>query len=319
MDSLGFLGKMGVKDVSLWATAYSAVDNAVPFLSESFTVNYERIQIESLIGSGGKEPSEQGNQSIPGTTEHELDFDNFLEILTHAIGSEAAGTITLENRLQNALWLEFEKQTARYRFGASRCTKWTVSGEKGGLIKAAFDWFARDFDDNAAAFPAISPTASLKARFLDVDFWLGDQADALAAGDRFEIDSFELSCDRALKGDDYVATGAAATAKLPVDPVEGAKRTVALSITMPRKSADTIVAWKQADTALQAKIDIARGGTGGGLYLFSLPHLVIPDGFDSPISGDAPLTIEGNFECAVTTNGSHPMSITEELEVDWTS
>ena len=88
---------------------------------------------------------------------------------------------------------------------------------------------------------------------------------------------------------------------------------------MPRKSADTIVAWKQADTALQARLSILRAGAGGGSYIFSLAHLVIPDGFDSPIGGDAPLTIEGNFECAVTTNGSHPMSITEELEVDWTS
>jgi hypothetical protein len=319
-DSLGFLSKMAAVSVANWDSAYNASGIAgIPFTSESFAVNYERIQIDSLIGAGGREPSEQGNQAIEGTTEHELDFDNFELLFEAGFGALGGGTFTIVDRLAEYLFLEFEKETARYRVGAAKCTKFTISGEKGGLIKCAFDWLAKDFDDNATAWQAgATISSSLKARFLDVDFWLGDQVDALAAGDRFAIDSFEFTFDRGLKGDDYVSTGTAATAKLPIDPVEGARHTATFSMSMPRKSADTIVAWKQADTALQGRLEIARAGTGGGSYTLEMAHLVIPDGFDSPISGDAPLTIEGNFEVSRTNNGSHPMSH-DEIEMDYTT
>lgn len=317
MDSLGFLSKMAAVSVADWDSSYTASGIAgIPFLSESLSVAYERIQIDSLIGYGGREPSEQGNQMVEGTTEHELDFDNFELLFEAAFGALGGGVFSIVDRLDEFLFLEFEKQTARYRFGAAKCTKFTISGEKGGLIKCTFDWVVKDFDDNATAWQAgATIDTSLKARFLDVDFWLADQADALTSGDRFAIDSFEFTFERGLKADDYVATGTAATAKLPIDAVEGGRHTATLALTMPRKSADTIVAWKQADTALQARVAIARAGGGGGSYYLEMAHLVIPDGFDSPIGGDSPLTVEGNFECSRTNNASHPMTHEEIVMV----
>lgn len=286
-DALGFLGKMGIKVVGAWDSAYAAVDVAIPFLNESFTPNYTRMQVNSLIGYGGREPSEQGNFNGPGAIEAELDYNNFGLLIKAVMGAEAGGVYTIVDQLDQFAWVEFEKQIGRHRVGANVFHKMVISGAKDEICKIAFDAFARSFDVSGTAFPGISPAAMTKTRFTDMAFRIGDQANALAGGDAVEIESFEITLDRSMKLDDYVND------QTPIQPVEGDFRVCGFNIKLPRYAADTFIDWKEADTPLQADFIFTRGAES---ITIQLTEVRVTGGFDSPIGGPNPLTVEGELE-----------------------
>jgi len=294
-DALGFLSKMGIKVSATWDTAYAAVDLAIPFLSETLTAAYERIQKESLLGYGGREVSEQGNSVIQGTTEHELDYNNYDPLYKMILGEESPGnTFNVVNEFSEFAWLEFDKQTSRHRFGASVAHKLTISGAKGELVKAKVEWFSKTFDNAATAFPGISPATATRVRFQDLVFRIADQVNALAGGDAVAIESFEIMFDRSMKLDDYV------NSQTPISPVEGDFRACEFSFKLPRYNLDTLIDWKEADTPLQADFVFTRGGE---TLTIQFTEVRIVDGFNSEIGGSAPLVVEG--KCEAYRGGAH--------------
>ena len=62
---------------------------------------------------------------------------------------------------------------------------------------------------------------------------------------------------------------------------------------LPRYAADTLIDWKEADTALQADFTFTRGGES---ITVELPEVRVAGGFDSQIGGPAPAVVEGEFE-----------------------
>lgn len=296
-DALGFMGKMGLAAAAAWDSAYSATGMAViPFMSESLTPSWERIADQALVGSGGQYPSDQGVFGAPGSTKHPLDYNNFTALFEAVLGAEAGGVVTIEDRLAVFNWLELEKTVSRHRFGAAVATKMTLSGQQKGQVELEVEWAPRSFDNNSAVFPAgaTGPATMNKVRFQDLVFRIGDQADALASGDRVEIESFEITFDRKMKIDDYVAR--AANAQLPIQPVEDEKRECGFKFKLPRYAADTIIDWKEADTALQADFVFTRGAES---LTVELPEVRITEGFDAPIEGASHLTLEGSLEAYV--------------------
>ena len=225
------------------------------------------------------------------------------------MGTDAAGVVTIDDTLANFFWLEFEKQISRHRFGSAMATKMTISGERGGLIEVTFDWFCKSFDNAATAFPAITPATMTKARFEDLVFRLADQGDAIAAGDAFEIDHFEITFDRQMKIDDYVAR--ATNPRLPIIPVENDFRATSFTIRIPRYAADTIVDWKEADTALMADFTLTRGGES---ITAEFPEIRITEGFDAPIGGPNVLILEGGFDC-FRSSAANPMYVGNEMRI----
>ncbi|MBU8914215.1 MAG: hypothetical protein KOO61_09345, partial [Spirochaetales bacterium] len=210
-DALGFLGKMGMAPIATWDTVYSATSMAViPILSESISANWERIKDEALIGSGGQLPSDQGVFGAPGSTKHPLDYNNFLALFEAVLGAEAGGVVTIEDCLDIFKWLEFEKSVSRHRFGAAVAKKIVIAGSQKGQVTVEVEWACKSFDNNVAVFPAgaSAPAAMTKVRFQDLVFRIGDQANSLASGDAMEISEFEISFDRNMKDDDYVARAA---------------------------------------------------------------------------------------------------------------
>lgn len=293
-DALGFLGKMGMAAAATWDTAYSATGMAViPITNESITANWERIKDQALIGSGGQLPSDQGVFGAPGSTKHPLDYNNFLSLFEAVLGAEAGGVVTIEDRLDIFKWIEFEKSVSRHRFGAAVAKKIVISGTQKGQVTVDVEWACKSFDNNAAVFPAgaTGPSTMTKVRFQDLVFRIGDQANALTSGDAMEPSEFEISFDRNMKDDDYVAR--AANAQLPIQPVEGGFRACGFKVKLPRYASDTLVDWKKNDTALQADFIFTRGAES---ITIEHPEVRVSEGFNANIESAAPLVLDGSFD-----------------------
>jgi len=297
-DSIGLKAKMGIKEVVSWASSYAAVDDPIPFTDENIIENWERIQKQALLGYGGREKSDQGNRVVQGTTNHELDYDNFIPIIEHIMGAESAGVITIEDQLAKYLFIEIEKQVSRFRAGPSKGKKFTIKGDAGDNIKLACEWHCRKVERSATAFPAIAPAAADRLLFSQMVFRIGDQANALTSGDAVGLASFELEFDRQMHTGDYASD--ATTPKETLDPIEGDFRTCMLKIKIPRYAADTFATWKAADTSLQA--DLTFTGPSAKGFLIQLPELKITEGFDAPVGGPGPLTLEGSLEAYRSSN-----------------
>lgn len=318
-DAIGVLAKMGIKTVAGWTTAYSAVDTLIPFDSESIVHNYTRIQDETLIGSAGRYPSSQGVQAITGQTVHRLDYNNFDVLLSMIFGGIAGRVLTIsEDLLPKYVWLEFEKQTSRWRIGACKATKIVISGEKDGIVMLTIDWIGRDIDKNATAFPAIStPGTRSHVRFEDLQM----QIDTIAAGpptsaDTMRIESFELELDRALVADDYASKSQTASEeKWPLEPVPNGFRVVSFKFKQPRYDSDAdVMTWKDGDTPIQAMLLFTRAAEA---LLIELPDMRVTDGADAPVGGAERVQNDVTMEVYKPAAGN-PLYAGNELRITFT-
>ena len=320
-DGAGIIGQMGMKNLANWDAAWAAVDVFVPFISESLTKASERIQDDSLEGYGGRNPSLQGNATVQGDTVHPWHYG--ADVLLLACMGTLAGTVItvvdiLEDGTQPQGWgLEFIKGgAANHRFWPAVMHKFTLSGEHGGLVNLTCSWAARRFGAVAAA-AMTKPTYINRVKFDQCVFRLGTQAAALASTDRRRINSFEISFDRIMKLDDYTTLphgGAAADVRTPLQPAENGFRMTTLKIGLPRYSADTMLAWREADTPLHA--DMTFTGPGTGTKFVQFPELRITEGFDANVGGPEVITLEGTLEAY--RGGTAFMYTGNEMRVTYT-
>lgn len=314
-DAIGVLSKLGIVARTAWSDAYTAVTECIPFVSETLSANFERIQNSSLIGSAGRMPSLQGNQVLTGATNHHLCYEMcFEQVLAAAMGALSGGVVTVVEVPTAGKFFAMEvceritPDNITHRFWPARPVKFTISGDKGGDVKLTVEWAAKNFALNTAtAFPAINVAANTLVKFDQLVFRVADQADAIAAGDVMAIEHFELSFDRAMKLDDYATD--ATLPRQPLEPVEGGFRTVQLKVRAPRFNATTVAAWRDANTALQA--DLTFTGSGHA-KAFALPELRIVEGGDSQVSGPGPLTVEVTLDAYRSSSGN-PMYVGNEL------
>ena len=291
---LGNLAVMGMKSVAAWTTAYAAVDVAIPFIDEGLVSAFERIEKEAKVGSAGREPSEQGNLVVAGPVNMEMDYNNYDLLWQGIFGTVASGVYTItDDVVSKYVWIEVDKGVERWRFGASKPMKVTLTGEKNGIVKASADYLCRDLQRNAAAFPGISPATQTKIRFNDLVFRIADQVDAIAGGDAVTIESFEFEFDRGYKDDDYV------NAPNVLEPVPGDWRALTLKFRSPRYTGTFFQDAKAADTPLQADLIFTRGGES---YKLELPELEIQSGFDVETTGPEPYVLEGTLACKRSSN-----------------
>lgn len=317
--SLGILGRMGiVTGAATWATGtYPGSATTYPFISESLTDAYNRIEQNSLVGFGGRLPSDQGVEVITGTTEHIMDYTTMHLFITAVFGDDTAGTITIEDRhgagSAKAFWIEIDKEHTEYVFGPGKPTKITITGEKDGQIKIALDWVFFGFQTKTSGFTGGAWTPTPRMLFEHGVFRVADQANALAAGDEINPESFEITFDRGAKTDDYVADST--NPKQTLIPIENDFRSAQYKITIPRYEDDAFGTWKAADTTLQGDIVFTLSGN---TLTISMPELRITEGFDANIEGPAAVKLDGTFELYRCGNGSHPMGTGNEIEVVYT-
>jgi hypothetical protein len=316
-DALGFLSKMGYSPLGAWGSAYTASAAIMPFLSETLSSKFDLLENESLQGSGGKLPGDQGVETIAGSTEHHLNYNSLDVFIAMVIGGSAGGVLTVVDDSSLAAWtaskfqlLEFDKQVKRHRFWACKANKFTISGEKDKYCKIAIDWFAKNFDPVDTAFPTLAQPANVIVNFDDLVFRIGDQGDALASGDVLGLESFELVFDRAYKADDYQSDATAP--KQPLEPVGNDWRVCELTIKVPRFNSANLTGWKDLNTALQA--DLMFTGPSTYTKQIQLPELRIESGFDANIGGPGILTLDGKLKAYRSSSGN-PMYVGNEIRI----
>lgn len=318
-DGAGIIGQMGMRNLASWDAAWAAVNVYVPFISESLTKASERIQDDALEGYGGRNPSLEGNATVQGDTVHPWHYGADA-LITACMGTLAGTIVSVEDLLEDgtnpATWgLEFIKGgAANHRFWPAIMHKFTLAGEAGGLVNLTCSWAARKFEAVAAA-AMTKPTYVNRVKFDQLVFRLGSQAAALVDGDRKRISSFEISFDRQMKLDDYstIPSGGSGPRE-PMEPKENGFRVCTLKITLPRYDADTILAWREADTALHA--DMTFTGAGTAEKLIQLPELRITEGFNANVGGPEVITLEGTLEAY--RGGSAFMYTGNEMRLTYT-
>lgn len=303
---------MGISPgIATWGTAFTKSGQVMmPYNTESLTKEWPRIESLALLGYGGKEASEQGNLTGSGSTEHQLDYNNFLPLLKGALGAEAGGVVTVEDLCTEIFWLEIDKQVSRWRYGPAMITKMVISGAAGEMIKVSFDWAFRNGAENATAFTATVAGAMDKVLFSQLVFRVRDLLGAIGAGDKWPISSFELEFNRNMKVDDSATSDS--TPQEILVPLEGEFREATLKLTVPRYSSATWQGWKTADTSLQA--DLVFSGPSAQSITIELPQLKIIEGFEAPVGGPGPLTQEGTLEVRRSLSGN-PMYVGNEIRI----
>lgn len=319
-DSLGILSAMGIKDLGSWGATWVTVDEMIPVETEGITQAFSRLPDDSLTGSAGRYPSDQGVQVIEGPTNHVLDYNNFDTIFEMAFGTVSTRTFTLsDDVVAKYVGIEFDKQVSRYRYWAAKLGKIMLSGETDQHVKLNCEWVGRQIDRNATAFPLDEtdlPGPRNKVRFEDLDFWI----ETIAGGpptssERILVSSFELEIDKVFVKDDYASkTGVAGEEKFPLEPVPNEKRACKLKVGIPRYDADTFQDWKDADTPLQVKMTFTRSGE---TLVLDLPDLRIIDGADAPITGPERIQDEINFDVYKPETGN-PLYDGNEVQAEFT-
>lgn len=303
-----------------WETlAYAApgAGHLVPFTKESLNAAYERIEDESLVGSGSRGASAQGPLRAGGDAEHNLDYNNFDNIFEAYCGANASRVFTMTNDdLAKYVLIELEKVIQRHRYYPAKIGGLVISGSaSGGKITVKPKFHTRLRAISATAFPVGCTLAGAQdlVLFKHLNFRIGDQVDALGAGDNMGISSFELTLERNMAAQDNDSM----SPTYILDPIPGGWRDAKLKLTFPRYNSVTAVlaTWKDAETALQARFAFA--GPSSQTFVIEVPNLRIATGFDVPIEGPGPIKFDGELS-AHRSDAGNPMYVGEEVRFTFT-
>lgn len=313
-DGGGFGAKMAFKKLTAWSDGYSAPTAQIPFLKESLSPAFDRINDDSLTGTASRGPGAQGILKVTGDTEHNLDYNNFDDMFECLCGAVASRVFTIsDDDLPKYAEVEFEKVIARHRYVPLKVGGVTISGRAGGIVQAKFKMHPKLRTISGTALSGISfPGPRNLILFKHLNFRIGDQVDALGAGDNMGIDSFELTFDRSLKADDTDTT----SPTYVLEPIPGDWRVANLKLTFPRYNSTTAVlaTWKDSDTALQARFAFTASGE---TFTIELPELRIESGFDVPVEGPGPIKFDGELSAHPSTSGN-PMYVGNEVRFTFT-
>jgi hypothetical protein len=310
----GTLSRCALGVESTWGAGV-AVTELIPFTSESIARTIAQLQSEYIDGYAGRRRMYNSIVSPAGGLEFEMIWDEItggiigLERLIK--GSMGASARDGSNNLNKYYFAEdiaasytiaFNKLVSVWEAQGCKINALIISGEAGQKLKGSVEILARNLlrtgdagiVNAAAAITGISPTiVPQNVMFDDVVFRLGDQADALASGDRLKISSFNLGLGNKLSDHEHASVDATnVDSSLSMEFLRSGFRDVKLSITIPRYISDQILTWLNSKTALQADLKITSGS-----YQFNilLPNIKVAGDPAIPISGPELVKAAFNF------------------------
>ena len=141
-------------------------------------------------------------------------------------------------------------------------------------------------------------------------FRIADCADALGAADAVEVSDLSLSLDNKLQTDLEVSGSSYID-----EPEPNGDPELTLSFTVPRYSANTLVAAGLAGTKLQADLTYTGTALGGGTYsmVINLPTVYITE-FPVSIDGEELITIPFTCQCCRNDQNTN-MAETNAMEI----
>jgi hypothetical protein len=326
-NAIGFKGIAGVAKQTTQGTAVAATDK-IPLLSESIEVQPQLVDHDYLdsFASGKKQngvlyaPAGSFESYVPYTVKNGTKFVSIDVLLGLLLGKNSgfvAGTgasylrILPEDDLAVFGTLGIYKgisASAAVELLGMMINSGTISGNAGEAIKASFEVQGKQLKKasttNTGTTLAALPTdlANLLL-FSHLTFQLGDQADALANGDKLGISAFTISVNNNLTSAEQATPDSTHTdATQPLQAIRNGFREVTLDITIPRYVAETLWTAKNADTGYQAKFAFTDGTDEFNIYF---PNLHIQTTEDA-MSGAGALQQTVSFK-ALRYNSDCPM------------
>ena len=340
----GYASRCALGVESTWGTGV-AVSELIPFTSESINRVIAQLESEYLDGNAGRRSLTNSVVSPAGDLECELVWD---EIATAIVGIErlltgglGTGTwdavnsltqFTLANTISRSYTLAFNKSVSVWESLGAKINTLKISGSAGEKVMLSAGIMAKNLlrtgdagiTNAAAALTSLAP-ANIPQNivFDDCVFRLADQANAIAGGDAFAIDSFEVNVNNNFSEHQFSTTDATVTSALySHEFLRNGRRETTLSITMPRYTADTIFTWLNSGTALQADLIFTSGS-----YIFTilLPNIKVTGDPTAPVSGPELIAPSFNFTCLLNPGTNTDMTLTDttaitgELAIEVTS
>lgn len=296
----GFEGILGVRKEASWGNVL-AVNEAIPFVSESFGHEIEKHADEVLRGKAGAGASIAGNKTYPFTVPCKLtyeDLDLLIAITMGAAGEATANaalydiSYTLAENLGYFFTAAVYKGVSVWEYAGCKLDTLKISGEANKPLDIEIGGAAKTLDlssatNTAAILTALSTEdAASKIMFSDLEFKIAAQTDILSGENEKGINGFDLTLSNNMALDQFLNT-----AKLIIEPQRNGFRAVALNFKIPRYEADTYLEWRDADTPLHAYLKFTSG-----TYVFDIhiPKLIV-DKVDAPVGG--PGLIEQAISC----------------------
>jgi len=259
-----------------------AVTDIVPFSSESINRAIQQLEKQYLDGTVGRKGLKNSVVSVLGGLECEFIWDeesgdpigleNFLRGFFGASARDAGNGLNqykTANAVDDFYTICFNKQVSNWEIVSAKINTLTIAGESAGKFTLAVEIIGYDLlrtgdggiTNAIAAVTGLSNTDDPAAMvYDDLVFRIGDQANSLAAGDQYKIDSFELVCNNNLTEPEFSTIDSGHTdSLLTLEPVRNGQREVDLKITLPRYDSDQIFTWLNNGTALQADLKVASG------------------------------------------------------------
>ena len=298
----GIASRCAIGKETTFGTAV-AVDEILPFNSESINRVIAQLESEYLDGTVGRRNLTNTIVNIEGGLEGELVWDEdsgdpigIENLLRGVLGSSSTSTddnqYKTANECDDHYTVCFNKQVSNWEIVSTKFNTLTINGEAGGKVMFSSDVIGYNLlrtgdagiTNAIAAVTALSNTTQPQnIAFDDLVFRIGTQADALASGDQYKIDSFELVVNNNLSEPQHSTVASDHTNNLlTLEPFRNGQREVTLSVSLPRYQSDQFFTWLNAGTALMADLKFTSGS-----YYF---HIFLPN---IKINGDAAAAISG--------------------------
>lgn len=259
-----------------------AVTELLPFTSESINRAIQQLEAQYLDGLAGRKNLKNSVVSVLGDMECELIWDEeagdpigIERLLRGALGASARDAATGLNQYKTATAVGdsyticFNKQVSNWEIVSAKINTLTINGESGGKGMISTELIGYDLlrtgdggiTNAIAAVTGLGPTTQPEnVAFDDLVFRIGDQADALAAGDQYKIDNFELVVNNNLIEPQFSTVDSAHTNNLlTLEPLRNGQREINLALTLPRYDSDQLFTWLNSATALQADLKFTSG------------------------------------------------------------
>jgi hypothetical protein len=279
------------------AGTYQEPNTVLPFTTLNIGKKYEHIQDESNIGYAFRDLSLQSIYEVAGNVESQVDVLTVAPLLEAMFGAESSGNYTLPDEENTKTLSLFALDAVKSnKYDGIRLNNAMLKSEAKGPLSFTADLLGETETRDATAWPTMSVVQGTRLQHRHADgtgyIRIGNQDDALGAGDNMGLASWELGVNWnfAAQYDNQ--------AQETLTPLSGAagRPGCSFNFVVARHTADTFLAWRDNHTALQAEIYVYASATAA--LKIQIPNFVVPV-VNVPDEDVAPI----NVEAMVARNG----------------
>ena len=256
---------------------YDEPGTLMPFTTMTLKQSFDMITDESIVGEAFTDLPVQGMRHVTGAIGCQAEVQCIDPMLEAAFDSESGGVYSFPST-KNEKTLSFVgiDEVKTYKYAGCVLNNFELSSEAEGDLKYTADvigWKAETRDDTS--FPTMSSTPGTRLIHAHCGgtngyVRIGDQGDALAAGDNQNVSAITIASNWNFAEQPYNDAGT-----LQLLSNSAGRSEVSFNFTIARHAADTFLGFRDAHTALQADIKYYASATA--ILQLEISNFVIND------------------------------------------